>query len=422
VVSRGSEHVVGRGSERGPDILKLANARVVIPGAVLDQGSVEISHGRIAAVRAGTADSPQIPGADAIDLGGAWLVPGFIDLHVHGGGGHDFARSAADLAAGVAYHASRGTSRTLVSLAAAPVEAMCEQLSWVAAQSTASAGAESPVLGVESRVLGVESPVPGAESRVVGAHLEGPFLSAVRCGAQDPGQLLAPDPKVLQRLLEAGRGSVRSVTIAPELPGALELIGELVQGGAIAAIGHTDATYEQAMAGFKAGASLATHLFNAMGSFSQRAPGPAFAALDAGAAVELINDGVHVHSALVRLVASVDPANLVLVTDAISAAGVGDGDYLLGDSPVTVDGGKARLKGTDTLAGSTLTMDEAFRRAVVEVGLPIEVASAAASTNPARVLGLADRCGSIAVGQDADVVVLDGDLQVQRVMIGGRWV
>jgi N-acetylglucosamine-6-phosphate deacetylase len=367
----------------------LTGARVVTPAGVLDTGWVEVTGGRISAVG---EDAP--PAGPVADVPG-WLVPGFIDLHVHGGGGHDFTRSADDMLGGVRFHRRHGTTRTLVSLMAGQVDRMCAQLAWVAAH----AGSHG----------------------IVGAHLEGPFLAAARCGAQKRADLLAPDALVLRKLLDAGQGTVRTVTVAPEVPGALPLIEELVAAGVVAAVGHTDASYEQAIDGFAAGATLATHLFNAMGSMSQRAPGPAIAALDAGAHVELINDGVHVHRALVGLSATLRPDRLCLITDSISAAGVGDGEYTLGEQHVVVEAGRPLLAGTDRLAGSTLTMDAALRRAVQGVGLPIEAAVAAASGNPARVLGLQDVCGAIAPGLDADLVLLDDDLQVQRVMVAGAW-
>jgi N-acetylglucosamine-6-phosphate deacetylase len=279
---------------------------------------------------------------------------------------------------------------------AQPVDLMCEQLSWAAALTRSG--------------------------EIAGVHLEGPFLASARCGAQRPESLLMPDALVLRKLLEAGQGSVRTVTVAPELPGALDIITELVSTGVVAAIGHTDATYDQAAAGFGAGATLATHLFNAMGSFNQREPGPSIAALDAGVHVEMINDGVHVHDALTRLVGRNSPRSLAFITDAISATGMGDGEYTLGEQEVVVRDGEAHLASSDKLAGSTLTMDEALRRAVMSVGLPMEVASAAASGNPARVLGMADRTGSIAAGLDADLVVLGDDLAVQRVMRRGAWI
>jgi N-acetylglucosamine-6-phosphate deacetylase len=263
--------------------------------------------------------------------------------------------------------------------------------------------------------------VRAGRSTVVGAHLEGPFLAAARCGAQNAAHLLPPDPPVLRKLLDAGQGTVRTITIAPVVPGATAVIEETVAHGVVAAVGHTDASYDQAFAAFAAGASLATHLFNAMGSMSQRAPGPAIAALDAGVYVEVINDGVHVHPALVRLAAAAAPGRLAFVTDAISATGVGDGRYTLGDRDVEVRAGQPRLAGSDRLAGSTLTMDLALRRAVRDLGLPIETAVAAASTNPARLLGLGDVCGAIGPGQDADLVLLGDDLTVRRVMVAGRW-
>ena len=376
----------------------LSGARVVTPTGVVTDGEVRIADGRIASVGpAPAALSPQrAPAQDErIDLAGCWLAPGFLDVHMHGGGGHDVTRSAADLAAAVRFHRSHGTTRTLVSLMAQPVDQLCEQLGWIA--DGAAAG------------------------EVVGAHLEGPFLSAARCGAQRPENLLMPDALVLRKLLEAGQGSVRTMTVAPELPGAHGLIADLVAGGVIAAVGHSDASYEQAAEGFAAGATLATHLFNAMGSFEHRAPGPSVAALDAGVFVEMINDGVHVHDALTRLVGRAAPESLIFITDAISAAGIGDGDYTLGDQTVRVSDGKA-WSAEDRLAGSTLTMDTAVRRAVLQVGLSIEQAVAAASTTPARLLGLQDECGAISPGLAADLVVLDADLRLQRVMIGGAWI
>ena len=381
----------GRGGEGLMTVL--SGARVVTPDGVLHPAWVEVVDGRIARVETSR------PPTGSLDLADGWLLPGFVDLHVHGGGGHDFTGSAEDMAAGVAFHRRHGTTSTLVSLMAGPVDAMSEQLGWVAALTAAG--------------------------EILGAHLEGPFLASARCGAQNPGHLAVPDPLVLAKLLSAGQDAVRTVTIAPELPGAIELIRDVVAAGAIAAIGHTDATYEQAAAGFAAGATLATHLFNAMGSMSQRAPGPAIAALDAGVYVELINDGVHVHEALTRLAVASTPADglgrVALITDAISATGVGDGHYSLGDQDVVVRDGEARLASTQRLAGSTLTMDLAVRRAVQVVGLTVEQASAAASATPARVLGIDDHRGAIAPGLDADLVVLDDDLRVQRVMVRGHW-
>jgi N-acetylglucosamine-6-phosphate deacetylase len=204
------------------------------------------------------------------------------------------------------------------------------------------------------------------------------------------------------------------------LPGAVALISDILAAGAVAAIGHTDADYAQAMSAIDAGATLATHLFNGMRPLHHRDPGVIGAALGSDLACEIINDGVHVHPAITALVARA-PGRLVLVTDAIEAAGVGDGDFVLAGQDVQVRNGEARLTESGSLAGSMLTMDAAVRRAVVECGLSVCAASAAASANPARVLGIDHRCGAIAAGLDADFVVMDDDLQVQRVMAAGVW-
>jgi N-acetylglucosamine-6-phosphate deacetylase len=365
----------------------LTGSRLVTPDGVLDRAQVRLEGERIVAVETATGEGT--------DLGGGWLLPGFVDLHVHGGGGNDMTGSAESMRGAVEFHRRHGTTRTLVSLMAAPVDALCEQLEWVAALAD--------------------------EGLVAGAHLEGPFLAAARCGAQNPAYLIDPDPLVLAKLLDAADGRLRTMTLAPELPGALEIVEELVAAGSIAAVGHTAATYEQAVAAFAAGASLATHLFNGMGPMSHRSPGAALAALDGGAAFELINDGVHVHDALTRLVARNAPDRAVLITDAISAAGAGDGRYTLGDRQVVVQDGAARLSGADRLAGSTLTMDQAVRRFVLEVGMPVEAAAQAASATPARLLGLAGECGAIAPGLAADLVHLDDDFRLVGVMCRGEW-
>ena len=367
----------------------LTGPRIATPDGIVDDGFVEVHAGRIVRVGRGT-----VPGG-ADDVGRGWLVPGFVDLHVHGGGGHDATGSLEEMRAAVAFHRSRGTTRTLVSLMTAPVDQLVRQLEWVAEL--------------------------GAAGEVFGAHLEGPFLAAARCGAQNRSHLLDPDTETMARLVKAADGWLRTVTLAPELPGALELVRRLAASGIVPAVGHTDASYEQAMAAFDAGAGLATHLFNAMGPLTQRAPGPGIAALDAGVVVELINDGVHVHDALVRLVARSAPDRLALVTDAISATGMADGHYRLGGLDVDVHDGQARLSGRGTLAGSTLTMAEAFRRGVTEVGLPVGQVVAATSTTPARTLGLDDRCGAIRPGLEADLVLLDESFELVDVMVSGRW-
>src|ERR1700730_7288696 len=326
----------------------LANARVVTPGGVLSPGWVELGGSRIESVVPG---HPPPASGRVEDLAGAWLIPGFIDIHVHGGGGASMTGGdAAQILQAARFHRRHGTTRLLVSLV--------------------SAGLDTMLAGTSAVAGLVEGGAPG----IAGCHLEGPFLSRQRPGAQDPGSLLPPDAEVLSGLLAAGRGTVRMVTLAPELPGALRLIGRLVDGGVVAAVGHTDAGYAESVAGFRTGARVATHQFNGMRPLHHRDPGPVAAALEEPDVVcELINDGIHVAPAIVRLVAAAaGPDRVALITDAIAAAGMGDGDYERGRMPVRVAGGVATLAGGGSLAGSTLTLDAAFRHAVLEVGLPIE--------------------------------------------------
>ncbi|RNI24312.1 N-acetylglucosamine-6-phosphate deacetylase [Flexivirga caeni] len=362
----------------------LTDARVLTADGVVG-GSLTIAGGLITGVVTDAAGGES--------LGGRLVVPGYVDIHVHGGGGHDMTTSAQDMADAVRFHRRHGTTTTLVSLVTAPIDALCRQLAWAA--ELADAG------------------------EVAGAHLEGPFLSHVRCGAQNPDHLLEPDPGAFGRMLDAARGHLKVITVAPELPGALELIDAAVQAGVIAAVGHTDASYEQSIAAFDRGATLATHLFNGMRPIHHREPGPVLASLDAGVPCETINDGIHLHPAVLREVLARGTDRLVLITDAIDAAGAGDGEYVLGGQRVFVQDGAARLA-SGSLAGSSLTMDSAFARAVRN-GVPLPVASAAASANPARVLGLTDR-GVIAPGTRADLVVLEENHEVHRVMRGGAWV
>jgi N-acetylglucosamine-6-phosphate deacetylase len=373
----------------------LGGGRVVTPGGVLTDAWVHVAAGRIADIARARPDLD----ARVIDLQGAWLLPGFIDLHMHGGGGHSVADSMHGMEQAVAFHRGHGTTGTLVSLMTAPERELTEQLAWAA--DLARRG-------------------PSPRGHVLGSHLEGPFLSPRRRGAQNPAHMLPPDAALLERLRAIAGETLRMVTIAPELTGALPLIESLRRDGIIVAMGHSDANYEQSKAAIGAGVNHVTHLFNAMPPLHHREPGPIAAAVEADITCELINDGRHIHPAVVRLVFELidKPA---LVTDAIDATGVGDGHFELGGQEVLVHSGEARLTETGSLAGSTLTMDRALRNAVKASGLSVERASAAASLIPARALGREHELGSIAPGMCADLVVLDDDLQVARVMASGMW-
>ncbi len=256
-----------------------------------------------------------------------------------------------------------------------------------------------------------------------GLHLEGPFLSAERRGVHNPAALIDPASALLDALLEAGSGLVRVITLAPEKVGGLEAVRHLVAAGVHAAVGHSDAGYDMARAAFDAGADLVTHAFNGMRPLHHRDPAIIGAAIDAGDVVlEVINDGVHLHNATVRLLRRASPGRLALITDAMAGAAASDGRYALAGFDVDVRDGVARLVDGDTIAGSTLTMDVAVQRAVTEVGMSLLEASRAASLVPATLLGVADRYGSLVPGHAADFVVLGPDLDLRAVMVDGRWV
>lgn len=364
---------------------EIIRGRVVTPEGVVD-GYVTVDGDRIAAVGEGDRGD------------GHWLLPGFVDIHNHGGGGHSFTTGDPDAARqAAAFHLRHGTTSLLASLVSSPYTLMRQAVT-----------AFAPLV---------------AEGVLAGIHFEGPYLSEVRCGAQNPAFLRDPSLTELTELLALGEGTIRMVTVAPERDGALAAIELLVGHGVVAAVGHTDATYQQTRAAVAAGATVATHLFNGMRPLHHREPGPIGTLLtDQRVTVELICDLVHLHPSVVRLAAEhAGPGRTVLVTDAISATDAGDGTYRLGNLPVTVRDGQARLA-DGSLAGSTLTMDAAFRNLVVSCGVGITDAVAAASTTPARLLGLGGVTGSIEPGLAADLVVLDEQLQVTGVLKDGSWV
>ncbi|MET0843344.1 MAG: amidohydrolase family protein, partial [Mycetocola sp.] len=269
--------------------------------------------------------------------------------------------------------------------------------------------------------LGVIADLAAADPTILGAHLEGPFLDAGHKGAHDPELLLAPHRSTVARLIDAGRGALRQVTIAPELPGGLDAVRQLTDAGVTAAVGHTDADFAQATDAFEAGAGILTHAFNAMNGLHHRAPGPVAAATASDTVVlELINDGVHVHPEMMRIAFAAAPGRIALVTDAMAAAGSADGAYRLGTLDVTVTDGVARLTHGDSIAGSTLTLDAALRRAVTEVGIGLADAVAAVTSTPARAIGRGDDLGRLAPGYAADLVLLDADFTVTAVWADGE--
>jgi N-acetylglucosamine-6-phosphate deacetylase len=371
----------------------LTDARVVQGDQVVEGGWVRWEGERLAEVGRGHPPVDRHRSA-----GGRLVVPGFVDIHVHGGGGGSFTTGSAEDGAAVArFHRRHGTTTLLAGLVTAPLADLLRQISALAEL-------------VDDEI-------------VAGLHLEGPFLSSARCGAHSPKLLRAPTRAALEQLLCRRPGAVRMATLAPELDGGIDAVAQLAAAGVVPAIGHTDAAYDVAHAAVDAGARVATHLFNAMRPIHHREPGVAVALMERPEVVcELINDGLHLHPSLVRWVlGTVGEARAALVSDAIAAAGADDGLYTLGRSTVRVRDGRAELMDGSSLAGSTLTMDVAFRRVVRCQGLPVGAAARAAATTPAAVLGL-DDVGSIAPGRLANLVVLEEDLTVRAVLCRGSWV
>ncbi len=382
------------GCVRGAGDFVIMGGRVAAPDRVLDDGWVAVSDGRIAGVGSGTP-----PSGEHVDVGGALVVPGFIDTHCHGGGGASFTSlDPEELLTAVRAHRRHGTTTMLASLVSDPVDILREQ------------------------VAALREIVQDGE--VAGIHLEGPFISKARCGAHDPETLLEPDTGTVEKLLRAGQGAIRMVTIAPELHGGVKAVRQLAESGVIAAIGHTDGVEEQLLPAIDAGASVATHLFNGMRPLHHREPGPVGALLDdERITIELICDLVHLHPTVVRLAAKHAGRNrTVLITDAMSATDAADGRYTLGRLEVDVHDGVATLADNGSLAGSTLTMDTAFRNLVGGAKLGILDAVHATSQRPAELLGIAGHTGMLCTGYVADIVVLDQNLRPSKVLRRGEWV
>ncbi|MEU7097767.1 N-acetylglucosamine-6-phosphate deacetylase [Streptomyces longwoodensis] len=369
----------------------LSGATVVLPTGTVPDGRVVVEDTRIAAA------APEH--AQVVDLSGHWVVPGFVDLHNHGGGGASFTSGTVeDVLKGIRTHRLHGTTTLVASTVTGDMDFLTQRA------------------GLLSELA--------EQGDIAGVHFEGPFISPCRKGAHSEELLRDPDPAEVRKLVDAARGHAKMVTLATELPGGIDSVRLLAEHGVIAAIGHTDATYEQTVEAIDAGATVATHLFNAMPPVGHRAPGPITALLEDGrVTVELINDGTHLHPAALQLAFHHAGADRVaFITDAMDAAGFGDGRYMLGPLEVEVADGVARLVEGGSIAGSTLTLDRAFKRAVTIDRVPVTDAVRALSANPARLLGLGDRIGSLEPGKDADLVVLDADFELKGVMRHGVWV
>lgn len=368
-------------------------ARLVTPDDVLENAWLQVVDGDILALGLRSQGMPA-DGQRPEDLGDVTVVPGFVDIHTHGGGGATYSTTDPEQARKVAaFHAKHGTTTTMASLVTAPLDDLVSQTACLADLVT--------------------------DGVIAGVHLEGPFLSEARCGAHEPTLLRDPVEADVKKVLSR---AVKMVTIAPELPSGLQAIRQVVDAGVVAALGHTDATYEQMIAGADAGATVATHLFNGMRPFHHRDPGPVGAALnDPRLMLEVINDGMHLDPQVVRVaLAAAGVSRIALITDAMVATGMPNGRYLLGSLEVDVKDGLATLAtGTHSIAGSTLTMDVAYANAV-KAGVSLVDASRMASTTPAEAFGWYT-VGALEIGKRADLVLLDDEYAVRKVMRAGKW-
>jgi N-acetylglucosamine-6-phosphate deacetylase len=331
-----------------------------------------------------------------LDGAGHVLTPGLLDIHNHGGAGASYGEGGDAIRTARQFHREHGTTRQLLSLVTASPDVLISEIQVAAAETR-------------------------RDPTILGIHLEGPFLAREYCGAHDPTLLRDPDPALVERLLAAADGTLRQVTMAPERAHFAESARILRDAGVVVAVGHTAATFEQARAAIEAGASLLTHTFNGMPGVHHRAPGPVLAFVEnPDGWLEVVNDGIHVRSEVIRMLCQLAPGRVALVSDAMAAAGVGDGRYRLGNVDVDVAEGVARLTGRKTLAGSTLTLDVAVARAVQNVGLTPLAAIEAATVIPAQILGLGDRFGRLEPGYVADAVLFDRDWRVRSVWIDGQ--
>jgi len=377
--------------------------RAFTPFEEIPDAIVVIQGSKISAVGPrGKVDLPR--GMREINAHGRTIVPGFVDVHIHGAGGHDVMEGRREaleiISATVAAH---GTT----SLVATTVTASEKET-------------RDSVAGIAHFILNTSQyPTRELSAEILGIHFEGPFISPARRGVHPAKWIVPPSPELLAQLLEEARGTAQILTLAPELPGALDLIAAARRAGLVVSLGHTDATYEQAQAAIEAGASHAAHVFNAMRPFSHRGTGVIGAVLTSPkVSAELIADGVHVDEAAMRMLVELKtPERVILVSDGISATGMPDGKYQLGMFEVKVSSGVAR-NAEGKLAGSTLTLDRALRN-MVALGVPLPSALRMVTANPARQIGLGARKGVLAPGADADLVFLDDKLEVSGVMTRG---
>ncbi|WP_422445096.1 N-acetylglucosamine-6-phosphate deacetylase [Thermoanaerobacterium sp. DL9XJH110] len=410
-------------------ITAIKNARVITPYEILENHAVIIEDGKIA----GVEKNNELEGRSfdrVIDAGGNYLSPGFIDIHNHGNSGHDVMDSTFDALDSMArFHAKHGVTGFLATTITSSVENIEKAIRNVAdymsfqERGNSCTGIEDKTgtAGGETETKSGPAHKGNLKAGLLGIYLEGPYFSMARKGAQPAEYIKNPSVGEVENFIKISRNTIRIVALAPELPGAPEVIFYLKSRGITVSAGHTDAGFAEAKRGIDCGITQATHIFNGMRGFSHREPGAAGAFLtDERVACEMICDGVHLHPAAMRLVSGAKGKDgIILISDAMMACGLSDGEYELGGQKVMVKNGQARLA-DGTLAGSTLTMNKAVYNMVHMVGVSLCDAVRMATLNPARACGLARKKGSIEVGKDADLVIFDDNVNVIAVIIGGK--
>ena len=385
--------------------LKITNGRVITPGEVIENGTVLIAGGCITAIGAGNIDAP---GATVIDAGGRYISPGFIDIHIHGGGGHDFMDNTVDAFLGIAEtHARYGTT------------AMCP--------TTLTSSKEDLLETLHIYELADKKNTQGAQ--FIGMHLEGPYFALNQCGAQDPRYIRNPDPKEYKEIL-AGTTAIKRWSAAPELPGAIDFGKYIIEHGILAAIAHTDAIYEEALLGFENGYTLATHLYSGMLGVTRRNAYRYAGVVEAAFLiddmdVEIIADGIHLPPPLLKLVYKIKgPGRTALITDAMRAAAMPPGESILGSLKnglkVIVEEGVAKLPDRTAFAGSIATFDGLVRNMIKFADVSLVDAIQMAALTPARIMNVANKKGSIEKGKDADIVIFDEDINIEKTMVKGK--
>ena len=374
------------------------NGTIITPFEQLKGHAILARNGKIKSVALKEAKIP--PGVKEIDAGGNYIVPGFIDVHVHGGGGADTMDGSVEAISRIARtHCRYGTTSFLPTTMTVAKDCI---------ESSLAAVKEASIKGTKG-------------AQILGIHLEGPFINEMMKGAQNSKYIEAPDVALMKDFHKASGGLIKIVTLAPELQGSKELISWLCANKIIASAGHTNAVYEEIEDAVKSGLSHVTHTFNAMTGMHHRKPGAVGAALAfPELAVELIADGIHAHPAVMRIIVNAKGKDqVILITDAIRATGLPPGRYDLGGQDVIASKTKAMLK-DGTLAGSVLTMNMAVKNMIYKVGVPLEDAICMATYNPAKCIGMENTKGTIAPGKDADIIILDKNFETRKTIVKGE--